>query len=84
MGRSKGCSGSSSQQSDSTQANSDDKEQLFLSSLEEAVTNGGTKSLWKKYGNPITMQFKDRNLEAKVKKGIYRLQASCMATVVKV
>ena len=44
----------------------DDKQQVFLTQLEEAVINGGTKNLWKKYGNRITMQFKDRNLEAKV------------------
>ena len=43
-----------------------DKHGIFLSELKEAVTNGGTKNLWKEYGKGITMQFKDRNLEAKV------------------
>ena len=50
----------------------DEKQQLFLSRLEEAVANGGTKNLWRKYGNRITMQFKDRNLEAKVSQWLYK------------
>ena len=45
----------------------DEKQQLFLRRLEEAVANGGTKNLWRQYGNRITMQFKERNLEAKVR-----------------
>ena len=44
----------------------DDNQRVFLTQLKEAVTNGGTKNLWKKHGNRVTMQFKDRNLEAKV------------------
>ena len=55
---------------------SDEKQRVFLTWLEEAVTNGGTKSLWKKYGNRITMQFKDRNLEAKVV--LYLLPRLCL------
>ena len=44
----------------------DDNKEVFLTQLKGAVTNGGTKKLWKKYGNRITMQFKERNMEAKV------------------
>ena len=59
----------------------DEKQQLFLSRLEEAVANGGTKNLWRQYGNRITMQFKDRNLEAKVRGENVQLHKNFIITV---
>jgi hypothetical protein len=49
-----------------TESDVDDGQRVFLAQLKEAVTNGDTKNLWKKHGKRITMQFKDRNVEAKV------------------